>query len=135
MLDKAIVLQQRSKKFAVEVVKYYKHLPKTDEARIIGKQLLRSSTSVAANYRAVCRARSLADFISKMGIVVEETDESLLWFEILNEAKIIPKDSAEHLMKESDELLRIFSSSLSTAKANNQIKKSQNLKISKSKSR
>lgn len=133
MLEMAVELQKRSKKFAVAVVKHYKHLPKTDEARIIGKQLLRSATSVAANYRAVCRSRSMADFIAKMGIVVEEADESLLWFEIMTEAEVVSLDSVKNLAKESEELLRIFSSSLSTARQNNQIKKSENQRITKSK--
>src|SRR5258706_1743816 len=87
-LDFATKMQRRTKSFAVQVVKFFSKLPKTEEARVLGRQLLRSGTSVAANYRAVCRSKSDADFISKMGTVVEETDESLLWFELLEEAEI-----------------------------------------------
>jgi len=115
MLDQAKELQNRSKKFAISVIKFYKRLPKTDEGRILGKQLLRSSTSVAANYRSVCRSRSRAEFIAKMGIVVEEADESLLWFEIMTDAEIVTVDAVNDMMNESKELLHIFSSSLSTA--------------------
>src|SRR6266581_9297595 len=81
-------MRRRTKAFAVQIVKFYKTLPKTDEARVLGRQVLRSGTSVAANYRAVCRSKSQADFISKMGTVVEEADETLLWLEILEDAGI-----------------------------------------------
>ena len=77
-LEFAKKMQARTKAFAVQVVKFFGKLPKTDEARVLGRQLLRAGTSVAANYRAVCRAKSDADFISKLGTVVEEADESLL---------------------------------------------------------
>ena len=77
MLTQQEILRERSKQFAILVVRFFKSLPKTDEARIIGKQLLRSATSVAANYRATGRSRSRAEFISKMGTVVEEADESV----------------------------------------------------------
>jgi len=70
-------MKMRTKAFAVRIIKFYKRLPKTDEARVLGRQVLRSGTSVAANYRAVCRAKSQADFVPKMGTVVEEPDESL----------------------------------------------------------
>jgi four helix bundle protein len=131
MIEKAINLQNRSKKYAVNVVRYFRTLPKTDEARILGKQVLRSATSVAANYRAVCRARSRAEFISKLGTVVEEADESLLWFEIMSESEVINPSSAHDLMKESEELLRIFSSSLSTAKLNSKINETSDKKSKK----
>lgn len=70
-------LKKRSKAFAIRIVKVFRSLPKTEDARIIGRQVLRSGTSVAANYRAVCRARSKAEFISKIGVVVEEADETV----------------------------------------------------------
>ena len=111
-------LNRRTKSFAVQVVKFFGKLPKTDEGRVLGRQLLRSGTSVAANYRAVCRAKSDADFISKMGTVVEEADESLLWLELLEEAGICAPTFVQPLKAESDELLRIFSTSLNTAKRN-----------------
>lgn len=132
MLNKALDLQNRSKTFAVSVVKFYDQIPTTDVGKTVGKQLLRSATSVAANYRAACRSRSRADFIAKMGIVVEEADESLLWFQILTEANVVSIDAVTHLMNESQELLRIFSSSLSTAKDNDRKKKSINHRIVKS---
>jgi four helix bundle protein len=97
-------------------VKFYKHLPKADEARVLGRQLLRSGTSVAANYRAVCRAKSQADFISKMGTVVEKADETLLWIELFGDAEVCPLEKLKGLKHEADELLRIFSTSLSTAR-------------------
>ena len=109
-------LKKRTKAFAVQIVKFYKNLPRTDEARVIGRQVLRSGTSIAANYRAVCRAKSSADFISKMGTVVEETDETLLWLKLFEEAGILPAAALKLLKQESDELLRIFSRSLSSAR-------------------
>src|SRR5215468_7310498 len=83
-------MRKRTKAFAVRIIKFYKRLPKTDEARVLGKQVLRSGTSVAANYRAVCRAKSQADFVSKLATVVEETDETLLWFELFEDAEVRP---------------------------------------------
>jgi four helix bundle protein len=112
----AMGMQRRTKAFAVQVIKFFVKLPKTDEARVVGRQLLRSGTSVAANYRAVCRAKSRADFISKMGTVVEETDETLLWLELLEEATVCANPMINSLKTETDELLRIFSTSLNTAK-------------------
>lgn len=111
-------LKERTKKFAVDSVHYFRKLPKTDEARIIGKQFLRSATSVAANYRAVCRARSQAEFYSKLCIVVEEIDESVLWLEILNESGIA---QSIPLHREADELMKLFSVSKSTV--SNQFKR------------
>ncbi|HEX5219971.1 MAG TPA: four helix bundle protein [Verrucomicrobiae bacterium] len=109
-------MKVRTKAFAVQIVKFYKTLPKTDEARVLGRQVLRSGTSVAANYRAVCRSKSQADFVSKMGTVVEEADETLLWLELLEEAEICPAEKLARLKAEANELLRIFSTGLGTAK-------------------
>jgi four helix bundle protein len=109
-------MKARTKAFAVQIVKFYKRLPKADEARVLGRQVLRSGTSVAANYRAVCRAKSQADFISKLGTVVEEVDETLLWLELFVEAEVCPPDKVKALQGEADELLRVFSSALGTAK-------------------
>jgi four helix bundle protein len=86
-LDEIRKLQDRTKRFAVQVIRFFSGLPKTEAARTIGRQLLRSGTSVAANYRAACRARSSADFISKISIVVEEADETLFWLELLMQPK------------------------------------------------
>jgi four helix bundle protein len=109
-------MKKRTKAFAVRIIKFYKRLPKTDEARVLGRQVLRSGTSVAANYRAVCRAKSRADFISKMGTVVEETDESLLWLELFEDAEIIAAGKLSGLKQEAEELLSIFSRSLNTSR-------------------
>lgn len=109
-------MKKRTKAFAVQIIKFYKSLPRTDEARVLGRQLLRAGTSVAANYRAVCRAKSQADFVSKMGTVLEESDESLLWLELFEEAELVPSEKLRLLKCEAEELLRIFSRSLNTAR-------------------
>jgi len=94
----------------------------TQEARVIGNQLLRSGTSIGANYRAACRGRSGPDFVSKLGIVLEEADESLYWLELLREADVASAETLDHLIKEANELVAIFVASLNTArnKAGNQ---------------
>ena len=115
-LDFAVQMQARTKTFAVQVVKFFGKLPKSEEARVLGRQLLRSGTSVAANYRAACRAKSDADFISKIGTVVEETDETMFWLELLEESDVCASPAIGPIKTEADELLRIFSTSLNTAK-------------------
>jgi four helix bundle protein len=92
-------------------------LPKTDAARTIGRQLLRSGTSVAANYRAVGRARSRAEFVAKLGVVIEEADETLFWLELLVDSGIVPKPRLDDLMAEANELIAIFVASQKTVKA------------------
>ena len=109
-------LKLRSKQLAIRVVKLCRALPHNSEAKIIGNQILRSSTSVAANYRAVCRARSHADFISKMGIVVEEIDETIFWLELLVDLEIFRGPLVQPLIAEANELLAIFAASQLTAK-------------------
>ena len=109
-------LKNRTKQFAIRIVKLFRSLPKTEEARIIGKQVLRSGTSIAANYRAVCRARSKAEFIAKIGIVVEEADETVLWLELMVETDIVKEPRMASLLKESNELLAIFAASQYTAR-------------------
>ena len=111
-------LKLRTKNFAVEIVKYYRNLPKTEEAKIIGKQLLRSATSIAANYRAVCRSRSDAEFFAKLSIVVEEADETLLWLEIIIESELIKDDKTKQLYQEAFEILSIMAASRKTMKLN-----------------
>lgn len=106
-LEKIEVFKKRTKEFALKVIELYRELPKNDESRIIGKQLLRSATSVAANYRAACRARSDAEFFSKISIVVEEADESLFWLEIILESGIMGKNRINNLMTESEEIVKI----------------------------
>src|SRR6185503_19227948 len=98
-------LKQRTKDFAVRVVKMFRRLPKTTEARIIGRQVIRSGTSVAANYRSACRARSRAEFSAKLGIVLEEVDESVLWLEILVDAEVVSRGRMNALLGEANELL------------------------------
>jgi four helix bundle protein len=107
MIDKIEAFKQRTKELALRVIKLFQSLPKSEEAGIIGKQLLRSATSVAANYRACCRARSDAEFFSKISIVVEEADETLFWIELLAEAQIIPIDKLTPLLKEYEEVMKI----------------------------
>ena len=94
-----------------------KVLPKTDDARVLGNQVLRSGTSVAANYRAVCRARSKAEFISKMGIVEEECDESLYWMELMIDAGIVKQALLAELIKEGNEILSLVVASRKTARS------------------
>lgn len=110
-------LKLRTKTFALRVIKLIESLPNTKTADVIGRQLLRSATSVGANYRAACRARSNADFISKMGIVEEETDESLFWMELLIGCGLVTEKKLSDLMKEADELLAITVASIKTARA------------------
>ncbi|HVF48979.1 MAG TPA: four helix bundle protein [Pyrinomonadaceae bacterium] len=118
MTIQAEELKRRTKQFAIRIVKLFRALPKTDEARVIGKQVLRSGTSVAANYRAVCRSRSKAEFIAKIGIVVEEADETVFWLELLVETNIVRRNMMNNLLSEANELLAIFASSQHTAKKN-----------------
>jgi four helix bundle protein len=117
-LEAAKHLQNRTKRFAIQIIKSFAVLPKTEETRVIGRQFLRSGTAVAANYRSACRARSHADFISKLAIVVEEADETLFWIELLVDSKLVPRDTVESLLRECHELVKIFASSLATAKSN-----------------
>lgn len=109
-------LKERTKAFALKIIKLVETLPRRGTAEVVGRQLLRSGTSVGANYRSACRARSTADFISKMGIVEEETDESLYWMELLIEAGIVKSENLDFVMKEADELLAITVASINTAK-------------------
>lgn len=109
-------LKKRTKKFALDVIKFFESLPKNETCRILGRQLLRSGTSVGANYRAACRAKSTADFISKMGTVEEEADESAFWIELLIEDGKVPEAKTAPLLKESNELVAITVSSIITAR-------------------
>lgn len=118
-------LKNRTKQFALRVIALCDALPDTSTARVIRNQLLRCGTSVGANYRATCRARSQLDFISKIGITEEETDESLYWQELIVEAGIMPAERLAPLMKETDELLAIFTASGRTAKEHSPIRNRQ----------
>ena len=117
MSDLAGELRARTKQFAIRVVKMFQALPPREEARLIGRQVLRAATSVAANYRAVCRARSKAEFVAKMGIVVEEADETVFWLELLVDAGIVGPERMKELLQEANELLCIFAASRRTAKS------------------
>jgi four helix bundle protein len=110
-------LKQRTKRFALRVINLVDSLPRKNSASVIGKQLLRSGTSVGANYRASNRAKSRADFVLKLSIVEEECDESLYWMELLVEAGIVKKRLLEPLMKEADEILSIMVASIVTARS------------------
>jgi four helix bundle protein len=112
-------LWERTKAFAIRIIRLFHLLPRTEEARVIGRQLLRSGTSVAANYRAACRARSKAEFTAKMGIVVEEADETVFWLEVLVDAQVIRREQVGELFAEANELLAIFAASQRTAKSTN----------------
>ena len=109
-------MKARTKAYANRVVKLCAALPNNWIARTLGKQLLRSGTSVGANYRAVCRARSNADFINKLRVVEEECDESLFWMELLVDNGFVKSSRLRDLMKEGNELLAIVVSSAKTAR-------------------
>jgi four helix bundle protein len=109
-------LQSRTKRFAVNVIQLCRELPPSLDGRELGRQLLRAATSVAANYRAACRARSRAEFIAKLGTVLEESDESLFWLELIVDSKTKPRVRVEGLLIEAEQLTRIFVASLKTAK-------------------
>ncbi len=109
-------MQQRTKDFALRIIKMVSQLPKSDIARVLGRQVLRSGTAVAANYREASRARSRAEFISKFTVVEGELDETLLWVELLIDSEIVSKARLEPLRREADELLRIIVASLRTLK-------------------
>jgi len=112
-------LKRRTKAYALRVMRLCDAIPNTPAGRVIRGQLLRAGTSVGANYRAACRAKSPADFIAKMGIVEEEADESLFWMELLVEGELLPNERLAELMTEGDELVAIFVASINTARANN----------------
>jgi len=113
-------LKERTFQFGIRVVGVVECLPKGDVARVLGQQLLRSGTSVGANYRAAARARSRADFIAKLGIVEEECDETLFWMEFLVALKLIKRSRLANLLREGDELLAIVVSSINTARKRKQ---------------
>jgi four helix bundle protein len=111
-----IAMKKRTKQFALRVIQLVRALPKSHEGLVIGRQLLRSGTSVGANYRAVCRARSNKEFVSKIGVVVEETDESAFWMELIVEAQLLSSKRVSLLLQECNELLAMFAAAFHTAK-------------------
>ena len=111
-------LKKRTKEFAKNIILLCRNLPNNREGRLIGDQLFRSGTSVAANYRAACRGRSKAEFVSKLAIVEEEADETMFWLEIIQEMSISNNPLVDNLLKESDEIVAIIVSSIRTTKKN-----------------
>jgi four helix bundle protein len=109
-------LQKRTKSFALRIIRMYVALPKTTEAQVIGKQVLRSGTSVGASYREAMRARSRAEFISKIECGLQELEETTYWLELLVDSEIIPEERLKELRKEAEELIAILVSSVKTAK-------------------
>ena len=109
-------LKDRTKQFALRIINLVEALPKTTVGRAIGNQLVRSGTSVGANYRAACRGRSKAEFLSKLGIVLEESDECEFWLELIIESKLMSENIIASLLKEAGELSAIFAKSIFTAK-------------------
>ena len=109
-------MKTRTKEFAKEVIRLCRRLPRNREGRLIGDQLFRAGTSVAANYRAACRARSRAEFVSKLAIVEEEADESIFWLELIEEMRLSRHPTVSSLLKEGDEILAIVVSSIKTAR-------------------
>src|SRR6516162_489167 len=109
-------LKRRTKRFALEIIKLTENLPNDQTSKVLGTQLLRAGTSVGANYRAVCRAKSNADFISKFGTVEEEADESGFWLELLVDAGKLSLSKSAPLLQEANELTAIAVSSINTAR-------------------
>ena len=109
-------LRDRTKAFALRVIRLFRSLPYKTDTQVLGKQLLRCGTAVAANYRAVCRARSKAEFIARLGIVAEEADEAVLWLELLTESAIVKAEMTADLLREAKELAAILTASQQTAK-------------------
>ena len=115
-IDKHQELKDRTKMFALRIIKMSDVLPRTRAANVITNQILRSATSKAANYRAVGRARSKAEFVAKLGVVVEEADETVFWLEMLKDSGIVSAEKMRDLLGEANQLTLIFSASRRTAK-------------------
>ncbi len=111
-------LKVRTRQFAIDVILFCRTLPSTFEGRRLGGQLFDSGTSVGSNYRAVCRARSRADFIAKLGLVIEEADESEFWLDLITVTSIMPASATRALRQEAFELVAIFTASQKTAREN-----------------
>jgi four helix bundle protein len=109
-------LRDRTKAFALRVIRLFRALPYRTDTQVLGKQILRCGTSVAANYRAACRSRSKVEFVARISIVAEEADEAVLWLELLTESGILSAGKTSALAKEARELTAIFTASRQTAK-------------------
>jgi four helix bundle protein len=116
MTVSAEAMKKRTKRFALEIIRLISELPMGQTSQIMGRQLLRCGTSVGANYRAVCRAKSKADFISKMMIVEEEADECAYWLDLLSEVDLLPRDRVISLIEEAYQIVAITVSSINTAR-------------------
>ena len=110
-------MKARTKQYALRIIRLVESLPKSKTSNILGGQLIRSGTSVGANYRAACRAKSTADFIAKLAIVEEEADESIYWIELLVESAQVKMNLVENLLAEANEILSIVVSAIKTSKA------------------
>jgi four helix bundle protein len=110
-------IKQRTKQIGLSVINLVDELPNKPSAWVIAKQIIRSSTSIGANYRAVCRAKSTPDFLNKLKIVEEETDETIFWLEMLEESGLVPADRIMELKKETNEILSIVVASINTTKS------------------
>ncbi len=118
-IEFAEAFKKRTKEFVVNNIKLFRTLPKTEEAKITRRQLLRASSSVGANYRAACRARSKAEFHAKLSIVVKEADEAAYWIEILVEAAVVKLPDVIDLLDEANQILKIVSASRKTVSKSN----------------
>ncbi len=119
MTKTAVEMKERTKKFALRVIKMVRNLPKDFVAQAIGKQVLRSATSVGANYRAASRGRSPAEFQAKLGIVLVESDETAYWIELVKDSGILPATKLAALLEEANEITAMMIASLNTSRRNN----------------
>jgi four helix bundle protein len=108
----------RTKAFSLRILKLVDHLPRTTSGRAIGNQLVRSGTSIGANYRAACRSRSRAEFAAKLGVVAEEADETIYWLELIRDGNLLPVNKLNELLTEADELTAIFTAGRRTSSRN-----------------
>jgi four helix bundle protein len=115
------IFKDRTIKFGLSIIRLVESLPKTRSADVIGRQILRSATSIGTNYRAVCRAKSPADMVNKLKVVEEEGDETLYWLELLGESGLVPQAQLLPLAKEADELLAMTVASIKTLRAKNNL--------------
>ena len=111
-------LLARTKSFSLRILKLVDQLPRTTSGRAIGNQLVRSGTSIGANYRAACRSRSRAEFAAKLGVVAEEADETVYWLELVCDGDLIPANKLTELLREADELTAIFTAGRRTSSKN-----------------
>ena len=118
-MEKHQVLRERTKKFALRIIHMSQAMPNNRAANVITNQVLRSATSITANYRAAGRSRSKAEFIAKIGVVLEEADETVCWLELLAESGLIPPNKLRNLLAEANELVAIFAASRKTVRSRN----------------